>query len=160
MRNLTLLSPLDTLPHSNPGQQADGWSCGLWALKHLEEFLRRRRREIAQAEFSLEMVRTRVNLHISKLRPGVPVPKSTAQPKKDQANQRKEYDTFDEALLAAQECTKCRATRHGYKGCTWCMGKWFEHLRTRRTRGPHQPAGQPVGQPAGHPASCLRSFLK
>ena len=124
LRNLALLAPDQVLPNSKPGPQVDDWSCGLWALHSLERHLRDKRKEIVQAEPSVEMVRTRLNFHISKLRPGVPLPTQSVA-KNDMPA------TLEDALERGQRCTKRRPTRYGYKGCAECMGPWFDHPRTR-----------------------------
>ena len=130
MRNLALLSPLQNLPASAPGQQNDAWSCGLWSLRNLEMALRRHRQEIMTCPPSIEFVRTRLNAHISKFKPGVPLPKAPARGK---AKLRQaEPATLEEALQRGQECTKCHATKRFTKGCTTCTGRWLEQIRVRR----------------------------
>ena len=37
-----------------------------------------------------------------------------------------------EAQANAQKCTKCTIKLSGLKGCTHCMGDFFEHVRQRR----------------------------
>ena len=131
LRNLALIAPGDSLPHSQAGAQSDGWSCGLWALKNLEEFLRTRRKEIVQADITLAFLRSRLNFHITKLRPGVPAPAPKAlAPSKAKAA--KVHATLEDALDAAQQCSKCRPTKLGTKGCQECMGAWFSELRQKR----------------------------
>ena len=55
-----------------------------------------------------------------------------AQPMpKEQAKGRKTkpeviHETFQLALEAAHKCTKCEPTTRGSKGCSSCMGKWFD----------------------------------
>ena len=103
----------------------------MWALKNLEEFLRTRRKEIVQADITLAFLRSRLNFHITKLRPGVPAPAPKAlAPSKAKAA--KEHATLEDALDAAQQCSKCRPTKLGTKGCQECMGAWFSELRQKR----------------------------
>ena len=146
LRNLAIMAPNQTLPISEAGAQVDGWSCGLWALRNLETILREWHQEPAQAEATVEMVRARLNLHITKLRPGVPLP---AVPK----TLKPAPKTLEDALELGLKCTKCRPTRYGYKGCTECMGPWFSQVRTRgRGSNCEQPGGSPFGLP--HAGRC------
>ena len=41
------------------------------------------------------------------------------------------FASLEEALVAAQACTKCLPTRLGSKGCRACMGEFFEHIRQK-----------------------------
>ena len=49
------------------------------------------------------------------------------------------FESLEEAMFAAELCTKCVRTVQGTKGCTWCMGKdpqgrhWFEQIRLKAT---------------------------
>ena len=36
------------------------------------------------------------------------------------------HETLELALAAAHKCTKCEPTTRGAKGCSTCMGKWFD----------------------------------
>ena len=45
-----------------------------------------------------------------------------------------QFETLEEALEAAQKCTKCLPTRAATKGCRTCMGEWFEEIRQRGRR--------------------------
>ena len=39
--------------------------------------------------------------------------------------------TLEDALDAAQSCTKCRPRKDGMKGCKECMGEFFDAIRAR-----------------------------
>ena len=41
------------------------------------------------------------------------------------------HATFEDALDAAQRCTKCRVSKFASKGCSACMGSWFAQVRQR-----------------------------
>ena len=129
LRNLVMLTPVENLPHSQVGPQRDAWSCGLWALKNLEDFLRARRKEIVQADMTIHLVLTRLNNHITKLRPGVAPPKPSAPAR---GKTTRVHATLEEALEAAQACRKCRPTKMAIKGCQECMGDWFQEIRQRK----------------------------
>jgi len=42
------------------------------------------------------------------------------------------FDCLEDALAAAQKCTKCLPTKQALKGCSFCMGKWFEEIRQKQ----------------------------
>jgi hypothetical protein len=43
------------------------------------------------------------------------------------------HETLELALAAAHKCTKCEPTTRGTKGCSACMGDWFnEHMRINK----------------------------
>ena len=87
-----------------------------------------RRKEIAQAEISIQFVLTKLNHHVTKLRPGVAPPRALAS---SRGKTTAAHATLEDALEAAQACRKCRATKPGVKGCQECMGDWFDQIRTR-----------------------------
>jgi hypothetical protein len=164
-RVLHLLPGNSPLPASPPGQQADGWSCGLWVLQYAEQAMRAQRAEVLMFPASITQISRRLNEFIAKLRPNsgpahgamepapptdplpltpatVPQPPTTATdslpPASAQITRSKTlpvHATFEEALEAAQRCTKCRPTKKGSKGCASCMGSWFSELRQKRPGG-------------------------
>ena len=129
-RRLCLLPEGQDLPKSLPGDQKDGWSCGLFVLQKSEIQIRRFRGELPSVPPSIPQIRQRVNVWIQKLHEAVQ-PKF---PPKAPANARKRPPpaTFDEALARGIECTKCRPSKlQPVKGCSACMGDWFEEIRQR-----------------------------
>ena len=38
------------------------------------------------------------------------------------------FDSLEDAMDAANKCSKCLPTKMGTKGCRTCMGKWFEEI--------------------------------
>ena len=51
-----------------------------------------------------------------------------SEPKKATEPQRA---SLEEALEAANKCSKCRVTKALVKGCRSCMGEWFEEIRQK-----------------------------
>ncbi len=119
--------------------QRDGWSCGLWCLQWTEQSIRAERGEPAFIYYSLRDLIARTNEFISKCKPQAPkaTPKEDAEATEPVAKKAKkiepEWPSLQEALEAAHKCTKCLPTKKGSKGCTTCMGKWFEEIRQKQT---------------------------
>ena len=129
-RRLFLLPEGQQLPKSLPGDQKDGWSCGLIVLQKAEMHIRRFRGELPSVPPSIPQIRQRVNVWIQKLHEAVQ-PKF---PQKGQAHAKRRPPpaTFEEALIRGKECTKCRPSKlQPVKGCSFCMGRWFEEIRQR-----------------------------
>ena len=133
---------------SNQAFQAEGWECGLWAARWVEQALRKLRQEGHQAPPSIPETQKRVNTFIEKL--------TLARAEKDDKDARdkakaaaaKEHEdrsifetlaknpepvhaTFEDAQAAAENCKKCFRTKRGTKGCRACMGEHFERIRWR-----------------------------
>ena len=68
-KNLKLLPADKSLPHSWPGQQSDGWSCGLWVLQDMETRIRAARKEVPTRPPNIGQIMARLNEFISKIRP-------------------------------------------------------------------------------------------
>ena len=124
--NLGLLHPGQLVPHSHPGIQSDAWSCGLWSLANLEFSMRSMRGEATGPFVGIRMALVRLNEYISKLKPGAPAP-----PVGPRHARLPPPASLDEALVRAQDCSKCHATRVGTKGCRSCMGKFFDEIKVR-----------------------------
>ena len=136
---------------SNTSYQTEGWECGLWATRWLEQALRAERFEGKIPPLTIAEATTRTNQFIDKLldaRKGKPEVEARAKAKAEAIAARKaetkasaaraakaykepEFATLEEALEAGLKCKKCLATTRGTKGCRQCMGKWFEHIRLR-----------------------------
>ena len=134
--------------------QRDGWSCGLWSTRYLEQSLRGARNEGRTPPASLKFQRERANRFIASIKAARDAreEKATRDAKKAEDESKKKslakarsaeilrertepvYDTFEEAQEAASKCSKCLPTKRGSKGCRQCMGEWFEMVRTRAPR--------------------------
>jgi hypothetical protein len=131
-KNLKLLPADKSLPHSWPGQQRDGWSCGLWVLQDMETRIRAARKEVPARPPSIGQIMARLNEFISKIRPAAPPAakgKAKAKPKAKASAQPVQHPSLQAALEAALSCTKCRTTKLGQKGCQRCVGDWFQMVR-------------------------------
>ena len=103
-------------PRNNTQRQSDSWSCGYWTAFFLEWALWQRVKthnpnQAASPPRQLKLQRAidRANAFITTIKevaakPGI---------------------TKEEALKAAESCTKCRINNWGHKGCSQCMGEWF-----------------------------------
>ena len=65
------------------------------------------------------------------------MPKASAKAKakakaRNYPREEPKHSTLEEALAAAHACNKCEPTKMGTKGCTACMGEWFESIRIKR----------------------------
>ena len=116
---------------SNRRFQQDGWSCGLWRIQLMEESLRQYRGEPLHIKpVSLRELATRVNKFIQSINdiavplPPVPAAPLPAVPVPIAGPPATSEFTPEDALLAAQSCSKCRQ-----KGCTHCMKQWFAPRR-------------------------------
>ena len=137
--NVGLDSLVDDVTPSNRAFQPDGWSCGLWCLKWIEMDLRYDRGE-APSHISTQVIAKRVNHFIDKVKdkakiapaaslPPVPAALEPPAPKWEGPK----HATLEDALDAAVKCKKCLPTKLGTKGCSSCMGEWFEEIRQSRT---------------------------
>jgi len=136
--NIGLENLVDEVKPSNKVFQKDSWSCGLWVLKWIEMDLRARRQEPPIA-MSVETIVKRLNGFIQKLKekavkvpkaPPAPVPPAVPDVLPDPVGDK--FKTIDEAMDAAHKCKKCLPTQRGTKGCTTCMGRWFEEIRLQK----------------------------
>jgi hypothetical protein len=135
-KRLGLLEPAGQLPHSTPGQQRDGWSCGLWVLQEMEARVRARRKEVLGKPPCIQQIQGRLNEFILKLKPpATPDPKAKAKAKAQAKAQPVAHASLEEALQAALGCSKCRTTKLGQKGCQKCMGDWFHQIRKHKAIG-------------------------
>ena len=118
-RYLGMLPGGVAFPHSLPGLQADGWSCGLWVLQEQEHQLRKLwKQEPITSKPSLKSILHRLNDFVSRVSPAA---KKSLGPV-DKASDRIWPKTIQEAYQAALSCSKCHTTKVGHKGCSQCMG--------------------------------------
>ena len=121
---------------SNNRFQKDGWSCGLWCIRFWEEAIRQRLGEPRTPVMPLSLLWTRGNAFIDKIkkaRADPPKPKAPAAPAAPKPKEPPvQHPSLQAALHAAHQCTKCRPTMAGTKGCSVCMGQWFDHIRQKR----------------------------
>ena len=106
-----------------------------------ELLLRERRGEPRLPDPSIETVTKRINDFINKLQETAAKPAPEAKPKAAPAPKAKglakppapepEFELFEEAVAAAESCTKCTYKKDGSKGCKACMGHWFDIIRKR-----------------------------
>ena len=122
---------------SNIAVQVDGWSCGIWVLRWIEREIRAIMGEPRMPPTSIHEVLRRGNDFIIKLQPKAKAkakakaePVTAAKPKELKIYELG-HETFDLAIKAGLECTKCLPTKHGTKGCRSCMGEHFELIRQR-----------------------------
>ena len=138
MVNLGLETLVDQVTPSNETHQQDGWSCGLWVLKWIEVDLRRRRNELPMPKPTIQDITKRVNSFIAQiLRKAAPQHAVGEAPEEPKTSKKKQwvppvFDCLEDALAAAQKCTKCLPTKQALKGCSFCMGKWFEEIRQKQ----------------------------
>ena len=136
--------PQPTLREPQP-RQRDGWSCGLWALRFVEEQWRQHRNEPLQLYPSpLGVVRARVDRSVSFVRGTAPIAAAAGEPSYDGkivrrgAAEMPNYEPLSlaEALERAKACPCVARKSDGFKGCskTTCMGHWFELYRLKRRR--------------------------
>ena len=120
----------------NKAFQMDAWSCGLWSLKFLEQDLRAERRE-PPVPVRIEIIAKNINIFIQKLKakaavwvkaPPPAAPPAAPAPKEPVIK----WATLEEAIDAGQKCAKCHPTKYGTKGCTSCMGHFFEEIRVQK----------------------------
>ena len=127
------LPPPSNIRHQRGG---DGWSCGLWCTRWWEEAVRQRLGEPRTPVQSLQLLWTRGNAFIAQIKKARSDPPKSKPPAGAPASRKDkepvEHATFLDALQAAHKCTKCRPTKMGTKGCTDCMGKWFDQIRINR----------------------------
>jgi hypothetical protein len=122
-QRLGLFGPeCSSLPDSEPGIQSDGWSCGIHVLQWLESKARSFLGEPVMPLITIQACIHRGNEFIQKVSPTAMAASRSAEAKKET----KAPETMVEAVEAAQACTKCRVTRAGFKGCTKCMGSFFQ----------------------------------
>ena len=137
-RRLGLLAASDPLPQpTNVRYQADGWTCGLWSSRSVEESRRKARGEARGRVQALSEVKARANEIVQKVRAQKATTpaksKTPAKPKKP-AKEGLQPQTLEEALVNAMACTKCRVRGSATKGCQWCCGKFWDHLREKKAR--------------------------
>lgn len=137
--NLGFTTAAENLESTNKIFQAGGWECGLFAIKFMEAALRAKRGEPKQRFISDKDLTTRTNEFIKKVKASAkaaPVPKAKvkAQPKPAQKKPEPKHKNLEDALTAAQSCSKCVATKKGTKGCRTCMGEFFEQIRLQQVR--------------------------
>ena len=126
---LGLLPDGGTFPHSQPGVQADGWSCGLWVLQEQEHQLRQCWRfEPATSKAPIQSILHRLNDFVSRVSPAAKVALAECEKK----SSRIVPLTIEEAYQAALLCTKCHITKSGHKGCSQCMGPFFKEAAAAR----------------------------
>ena len=136
--NLGLETLVDQATPSNEAHQQDCWSCGLWVLKWIEVDLRRRRNELPMPKPTIQDITKRVNTFIAKvLQKATPQPAVGEAPEEPKTSKKKQwvppvFDCLEDALAAAQKCTKCLPTKQALKGCSFCMGMWFEEIRQKQ----------------------------
>ena len=134
MNNIGLKQDAPLKP-SNVFYQEDGWSCGLWALKFVEAAVRKHLGEPRIPDASIADATVFINKFINFIKNDTGKAKAKAKPKatgKLQPYTEVTHKTFEDALAAALLCTKCEPTKLGTKGCSQCMGKWFEEIRVKR----------------------------
>ena len=142
--------------------QEDGWSCGLHVLKWIEQDLRQTRGEPRLPPATLTDIRVRVNVFIEMIKTAIDAEgydeerkeaaraAAKAAAAKEKKQNKKTHDeeeakkvavtakfaNLEEALQAAHDCTSCYySTQWLTKGCTRCMGYWFEEIRTTDGKG-------------------------
>ena len=120
----------------NKAFQEDAWSCGLWSLTWVEAAMRKFRGEPVIPSAGLRDTKAFLNKFIAMVKKTL-IPKAVAAPKakakgKTHLNIDPEHATLEDALAVAQKCSKCEPTKLGIKGCTTCMGKWFDMIRVKR----------------------------
>ena len=132
-RALGILGPSRLLPHSSSGIQNDAWTCGLWVLQMMETRIRQWRGEVLSRPPTTNQIMTRLNEFIHKLRPADPQPVGKGNGRaRAKAKPLVQHESLQAALEAALACSKCKQTSLGQKGCSQCMGKWFDQIRTRK----------------------------
>ena len=106
-------------------------SCGIDVLQRLESKARSFLGEPVMPLITIQAFIHRGNEFIQKVSPTAMAASRSAEAKKET----KAPETMVEAVEAAQACTKCRVTRAGFKGCTKCMGLFFQvykgHAKTK-----------------------------
>ena len=137
--NIGIENLVEYVKKSNKLGQNDAWSCGIWVLKWIEADLRARRDEVPMP-LSIQMVTKRVNVFIEKLKQkallpaaakaAAPAPPAVPEVLPDPVGDK--FKTLEEALDAAASCKKCLPTQRGTKGCSQCMGNWFEQIRLQK----------------------------
>ena len=136
--NIGLENLVDEVKPSNQVFQNDSWSCGLWVLKWIEMDYRARRQE-PPIPVTVQMIAKRVNSFIHKLKekavvvpkaPPAPVPPAVPDVLPDPVGDK--FKNLEDALDAAMKCKKCLPTLRGTKGCSTCMGRWFEEIRLQK----------------------------
>ena len=127
--NMGLDSLVDDVAPSNRGYQLDGWSMDL-----------RIARGEAPAHISAQDISKRVNSFIDKVKakakaaPAPALPPAPAAPEPPAPKwEGPKHASLEDALEAAQKCKKCLPTLRGTKGCSTCMGAFFEEIRQSRT---------------------------
>ena len=131
-RYLGLLSAGIALPASQGGLQRDGWSCGLWSLQEQEHQLRLLRHEPVSSKIPIQHILQRLNDFATRVSPAAKKLLEAAKAKKSTSGASGSPMTFEEAVAASFLCTKCHATKLGTKGCSQCMGSFFQAQRLRR----------------------------
>ena len=130
------LGPGYELPQaSNKRNQAGGWECGIFASNWVERSLRELLGEGRLPPISEKDQVDRANKLIQKLKEAIDVVlkekvKVKAAPKL-RMNPEPVWPTLEDALEAAQKCSKCIETKAGTKGCRVCMGEWLEHIHQK-----------------------------
>ena len=134
LMNLGLLPATSKLPLPAPGPQLDGWSCGLQVLAKMEAWMREWRGEQPGPDVDIAEVQLRLNEFLWVLKgpaPGGPHPAAgISGPAAEATDQAAKHATLEEALTAAHDCKKCRVNKSILsKGCSECMGTWFNEIR-------------------------------
>lgn len=109
-----------------------------WAARFLERCAREDRGEARLPPASLQDLITRCNYFIKRLKDATAAHEEAGHKAKGKAKAKPKpsvepnFANLEQALEAAQGCTKCLPAKFGSKGCRACMCEWFEHLRQRR----------------------------
>ena len=132
---LGLLPEENELPDSPGGQQQDGWSCGLWVLQEQEHQLRQLwRNEPTSSKVPIYQILHRLNDFIGRVSPAAKAALSAVP-----GGTKVVPTTLQEALQAAVLCSKCHVTKtFGTKGCSQCMGPFFQSAKERRKVDPNE----------------------
>ena len=133
-------------PRVNETFQTDAWSCGLWSVRWIERSLRELRGEGRMAPPTIRDLMLRGNVYIENIKASEKKATAEAAAKAKAKAKAKAFSsgtsmakkqieptfqTFEAALDASFECSKCYYTRVGTKGCRACMGEWFEQIRQK-----------------------------
>jgi len=136
LRNLKLAEECPA--PSNRAHQSDDWSCGIWVARWIERQLREVFDEPRLKPPSVSDCIARGNESIVKISGQVAKAKAKGKAEtKSKAelkifkNVEPVHESFEAALKAGLECSKCLPTKKGTKGCRACMGEHFEELRQK-----------------------------
>ena len=149
--HLGLPAPVHLTPQPH---QEDGWSCGLWAMRFIEEQLRESRGEPEEiCPSTIPLCLTRVNKFIAAVKaaatpPAGGAPEAAAAMILPSGQIRRLHSempvgpatSMDEALMRATMCPCRPRASDGFKGCARekCMGQWFELHRLKKRFKPEK----------------------